>query len=62
MVAFWQEQKTMTTIHCFSIPALNPEPAQTELNTILGRERVLALRREFIQGGANSQWALCVVQ
>lgn len=42
-----------SSIHCFAIPALHPEPAQSELNLFLAQERVLALRREFIADGAN---------
>jgi superfamily II DNA helicase RecQ len=47
-------------MHCFAVPALHPEPAQTELNEFLARERVLAVRREFIADGANSAWVFCV--
>jgi superfamily II DNA helicase RecQ len=46
--------------YCFAIPALQPEPAQSELNAFLARERVVALRREFVADGANSYWAFCV--
>jgi hypothetical protein len=35
-------------MHFFTVPALQPEAMQTELNTFLSRERVLATRREFM--------------
>jgi superfamily II DNA helicase RecQ len=50
----------MSSIHCFAVPALNPEPAQSDLNQFLATERVLAMRREFIADGANSCWVFCV--
>ncbi|WP_085317726.1 hypothetical protein [Derxia lacustris] len=48
------------TIHHFAIPALRPEPAQSELNASLAAARVLALRRAFVADGAESFWAVCV--
>lgn len=48
------------SIHCFAVPALHPEPAQTELNAFLARERVLAVQRQFMADGVNSCWVFCV--
>ena len=48
------------SLHCFAVPALNPEPALSELNAFLAQQRVLALQREFIADGARSCWVFCV--
>ncbi len=48
------------SLHCFSILALHPEPAQSALNLFLATERVVAVRREFINDGANSTWAFWI--
>ena len=45
------------SLHFLFVPALRPEPAQTELNTLLARGRVLTLAREFVAHGADSGWA-----
>jgi HRDC domain len=50
----------MTTVHCFTVPIHNPEPALSELNAFMAANRVLALRREFVADGAQSCWAFCV--
>ncbi len=48
------------SLHCFSIPALQPEPAQSELNAFLATERVVSVRRELVADGIGSFWAICV--
>jgi hypothetical protein len=48
------------TLHCFTIPALQPEPAQSELNAFLAQARVVAVHRHFVADGAASFWALCI--
>lgn len=48
------------TLHCFAVPALNPEPALSELNAFLAQQRVLAMQREFIADGPRSCWVFCV--
>lgn len=47
-------------LHCIFVPARMPEPAQTELNTLLASQRVLAVHREWLSDGAQSGWAFCV--
>lgn len=48
------------SIHCFTVRAVQPEPAQTELNEFLASQRVVSLRREFVSDGADSFWAFCL--
>lgn len=48
------------TLHFFTVPALQPDAMQIELNAFLSRERVLAVRREFITDGPNSCWVFCI--
>lgn len=48
------------SIRLITIRALQPEPAQTELNTLLATERVVTIQREFVGDGSNSFWAFCV--
>lgn len=47
--------------HFFAIPALDPHPAQDELNSFCEMHRVVAVEREFVAAGADSFWAVCVV-
>ena len=47
------------SLHCFFIPARQPEPAQNELNAFLAAHRVLAVQREWLTDGAHSGWAFC---
>lgn len=46
------------SLHCFFVPARASEPAQSELNTFLAAQRVLAVQREWLADGAHSGWAL----
>ena len=48
------------SIHCFTIPALHPEPAQGELNTFLAQRRVVSLQRAFVADATNPLWTFCV--
>lgn len=48
------------SLHCFSIPALLPEPSQTEFNQFCAAQRVLRIERQFVPDGPNAYWALCV--
>lgn len=48
------------TLHFFFVPARRPEPVQTELNALLARGRVVAIRRDWLADGADSGWAVCV--
>ena len=45
----------------FRIPALNPEPAQSELNRFLAQHRIRDVSREFVNHGEHSAWCLCVI-
>jgi superfamily II DNA helicase RecQ len=48
------------SLHCFFVPARQPDPAQSELNAFLAAQRVLAVQREWLADGAHSGWAFCV--
>jgi superfamily II DNA helicase RecQ len=49
------------SFHCFAIPALHPEPAQSELNAFLAAHRVVTLQRELhLADAANPMWLFCV--
>lgn len=48
------------SIHCFTVPALHPEPAQSEANAFLAQARVLSVHRHFVADGAASFWAFCI--
>lgn len=48
------------SLHFLFVPVLRPEPAQTELNTMLARGRVLTLARDFVAHAADSGWAFGV--
>lgn len=39
------------SLHFFTLPTLQPAAVQGELNVLLSREKVQALRREFIADG-----------
>lgn len=45
----------------FHVPAMNPEPAQSELNQFLARRRIRDVSREFVNQGEQSAWCLCVI-
>jgi len=45
----------------FHIPALNPEPAQSELNQFLAQHRIRDVSREFVNHAEHSAWCLCVI-
>ena len=47
-------------MHVFTIPIRDPQPANDELNTFLGRHRVVHIERQFVADGANSLWSICV--
>jgi hypothetical protein len=47
-------------LHFFSVPALDSQRAQDELNRFCAAHRVVTLQREFVTMGANSYWAICV--
>lgn len=44
----------------FAIPALDPGPAEEELNRFWTQHRVVALDKHFVADGANSFWSVCV--
>lgn len=44
----------------YTIPALAPEAAETELNRFLDSHRVSHIERQFLADGAMSFWAVCV--
>jgi superfamily II DNA helicase RecQ len=46
--------------HFFAIPALDPRPAQDELNRVCSGRRVVSVDRQFVAAGAESFWAVCV--
>lgn len=48
------------SLHCFAIPALQPEPAQSELNAFLARGQVVGVQRVFVADGSNSFWSFLV--
>jgi superfamily II DNA helicase RecQ len=52
--------KGFMSLHCFFVPARQPDPAQVELNAFLAAQRVLAVQREWLADGAHSGWAFCV--
>ena len=47
-------------MYFFSIPALDPQPAQDEFNRFCDARRVVAVDRQFVSAGRDSYWALCV--
>jgi superfamily II DNA helicase RecQ len=48
------------SLHFFAVPALQPEPAQSELNSFLAQGRVVNVQRHLVADGAASFWAVCV--
>lgn len=48
------------TMHFFAVPALNPQPAQDELNRFCASHRVVGIERQLVAAGADSYWARCV--
>lgn len=46
--------------HYFAIPALDPRPAQDELNQFCASHRVAGVESQFVAAGRDSYWALCV--
>ena len=44
----------------FTIPLFESERAEAELNRFLAAHRILDIERQFVQGGLNSVWSLCV--
>jgi superfamily II DNA helicase RecQ len=44
----------------FIVPACDPAEAETELNSFLGRHRVVAIDRRWVDQGGSSFWAICV--
>lgn len=47
-------------IRFFTVPALHPEPAASELNHCLATQRVAQVERSFVADGPGSFWAVCV--
>ncbi len=47
-------------LYFFTIPALDPLPAQEELNRFCAGQRVVSIDRQFVEAGINSYWSLCV--
>jgi superfamily II DNA helicase RecQ len=47
-------------LYFFTIPALNPQLAQEELNRFCSGQRVVAIERQFVEAGISSFWSLCV--
>lgn len=48
------------SLHFFAIPALQPQPAQDELNRFCAAHRVVAVERQFVAAGLDAYWAVCV--
>lgn len=44
----------------FTIPAINPEAAEGELNRFCSRHRVAFVEKQLIVDGADSFWSVCV--
>ncbi len=44
----------------FAVPVFDSEEAEKELNSFLGRHRVLAMDRHLVTTGASATWALSV--
>ena len=47
--------------HYFAISALQPQPAQDELNAFCAAHRVVQVDQQWLADGAASHWAVCVV-
>jgi hypothetical protein len=43
-----------------AIPVIDPTQAEAELNRILRSEKVLSVRKEFVNNGDNSFWAVAL--
>jgi superfamily II DNA helicase RecQ len=48
------------SLNFFTIPALNPQPAQDALNDFCAAQRVVSVDRQFVAAGVDSFWAVCV--
>jgi len=46
--------------HFFTVPVLNPDPAQDDLNRLCASRRVVGIERQFVAAGQASFWAVCV--
>jgi superfamily II DNA helicase RecQ len=44
----------------FTVPACDPVDAEAEVNAFLGRHRIVAIDRRWVDQGASSFWAICV--
>ncbi len=44
----------------FTIPILNPETAETELNSFCDQHRIVNVEKHLIDDAGNSCWAVCV--
>jgi superfamily II DNA helicase RecQ len=44
----------------FAIPAMDPQPAEDEMNRVCSMHRVVACERRFVDVGLHSYWAVCV--
>ncbi len=49
-----------SSLHFFTIPALNPNAAQVQLNQFLAANRVVAMEKQWLAAGNESLWAICV--
>lgn len=47
-------------LHFFVVPALDPAPAQAELNAFIASHRVTQVDRQLVQAGPGAYWALCI--
>ncbi len=48
------------SLHCFSLRALEPEPAQAEFNAFCAQHRVVRVEKHVVADGEHSFWAVCV--
>lgn len=46
--------------HFFTVNALNPGPAQEELNRFCASHTLLTVEKQFVASGTSSFWAFCV--
>jgi superfamily II DNA helicase RecQ len=44
----------------FVVPECDPGEAEAEVNAFLGRHRVVAIDRRWVEQGGSSFWAICV--
>ena len=44
----------------FTVPAFDPAAAEAEINAFLGRHRIVAIDRRWVEDRTNSFWAVCI--